>query len=105
MSNIGYILAATTWILTIGFVVGNAPGLVEEATQGAINTSELESNYEGGNLEAQANATTTDSVVDQATGLVDTLANPAGSNPLLAIINIVILAGIIAWLVAEVWIG
>lgn len=105
MSNIGYVLAGVSWLVITTLVVSSAPGLVEELSQGYINTTSIQESYNTTGLEAQPNVTTGPKVVDQATALADTLGNPTGENKIISSINLIILAGLIAWIVSEVWLG
>jgi hypothetical protein len=100
MGEIYYPIAGITIILLIGLVVSSAPATVEDLSQGAINTSELQdtTSLEGTGVSANATAETS-GLVDQAGDLVSVLSKPNSGNRLLGILFTIILGGLIAWLI------
>lgn len=98
MGEIYYPVAGVTIISLISLVVTLAPGPVEDITQGAVNTTQLQSSTDVGSPAANATVETT-GLIDQASGLVDVLTNPNSGNRLLGILFSSIGVGLVTWLI------
>ena len=98
MGEIYYPIAGVTILSLISLVVTLAPGPVQELTQGAVNTSELQSNTEFDDPSANATSNTL-GLVDQAGDLANVLSSPESGNRLLGILFSIIGIGLIAWLI------
>jgi len=102
MGDYFFLASSISLILLLNLVISSFPGGVEAAT--GLNTTALQESTDI-NASVNANKTSENNVVEQSGTIVDVYTNQNTENRYLGGLFLVYLILLIAWLIANIWIG